>query len=69
MEKKSLKNQLAREKARLYPKILAIVSAGGMEDTHLLPNMDYSAAIGITIPLFDIQKYRQIQRAQIKSLQ
>lgn len=45
------------------PKIVAVASAGGMEGTHLVKNTDYSAGIGVTLPLFDLTVRAKVQHA------
>jgi len=56
--------RLQQEKAGYYPKIIAIASVGGMQDASLEKKKEYSAGIGVILPLVDMHTSGEIQRAK-----
>lgn len=55
--------KLGREKAGLLPKIVAIASAGAMQETHDVNIANYSVGVGVIVPLLDLKVRGNIQRA------
>lgn len=56
--------RLQQEKAGYYPKIVAMASLGGMESASLEKKKNYSAGIGVILPLVDMHTSGEIQRAK-----
>lgn len=55
--------RLKHEKANFMPKIVAVASAGAIQSADLVKNNGYSAGIGVTIPLFDLEIHGKIRQA------
>jgi len=50
---KAASEQVGRVKADYLPKLKAYVTAGMLEDSHILDKGDYAVGLGVTFPLFD----------------
>lgn len=61
---KAARARMQQQEANFYPKIVAVASAGGMEDARLVTKQDYAAGIGLIWPLFDMHTSGEIQRAK-----
>jgi outer membrane protein TolC len=56
--------RLKQEKAKFYPKIVAVASAGEMANVRLVSRKDYAAGIGVIVPIVDFRTSGEIQRAK-----
>lgn len=65
---KVAKDILSLEKADMLPKIMAIGSAGGLEQARLVPLQNYAVGVGIVMPVFDQTIRSKIHRAQAEVL-
>lgn len=64
LAKKVAQSRLKQEKSRFYPKIVAVASAGEMASPRLVQRKDYSAGIGVVLPIIDFRTTGEIQRAK-----
>jgi outer membrane protein TolC len=59
-----------QQSAQNYPRLYGLASVGGMDDSRLEPKQDYSAWIGVTVPIFEgfrITAEEQRARAEAES--
>jgi outer membrane protein TolC len=64
------RERLSQASAKNYPQLLAVASAGSMDQSRLVSKQDYSAGVGFVLPLFDgLQTEGEIRRAREVSRQ
>ncbi len=61
---KVAQSRLKQEKAKFFPKIVAVASAGEMSSSRLEPKKEYAAGIGLIFPIVDFHITGEIQRAK-----
>ncbi len=55
-------------KANYYPQIVAIASAGDLENVRLVQEKNYAAGIGVAVPIFNFETISDVNRAELAAV-